>query len=143
MISPAIIFSRVTEKMIKRRPVIAPVKSSLPFFTCSALSAPVMIWMVAISIMTSEMAPAIPARKVRRAELKPAVEVGMQPRPVLIWGLRSELPVQPAVGSSARAGRADKYRVWSIEYRTRVACARIETCFLSGKNFFIRPLLSS
>lgn len=67
------ILRRVTEKMIKMRPVTAPVKSSLPFLTCSALSAPVMIWMVAISIITREMAPAVPARNVNREAVKPLV----------------------------------------------------------------------
>lgn len=43
MISPAMILKRATEKMMKRRPVIAPVKSSFPFLTCSALSPPVII----------------------------------------------------------------------------------------------------
>lgn len=73
MISPAMIFRRVTEKMIKRRPVTAAVKSSLPFLTASALSPPVMIWKVAISMTTKAMAPAVPARKVSRAEVKPLV----------------------------------------------------------------------
>ena len=63
---------------------MAPVKSSLPFLTCSALSPPVMIWIVAVNMMISEMAPAVPAKKVRRAEVKPEVEVEMQPKPVLI-----------------------------------------------------------
>lgn len=65
MISPAMILRRVTEKMIKRRPVTAPVKSSLPFLTCSALLPPVMIWMVAANMTTRAMAPAVPARKVK------------------------------------------------------------------------------
>ena len=82
MISPAIILRRVTEKIINNSPVMAPVKSSLPFLTCSALSPPVMIWIVAINIITRDMAPAVPARNVSKAEVKPEVEVGMQPRPV-------------------------------------------------------------
>lgn len=86
---------------MKRSPVMAPVKSSLPFLTCSALSPPVMIWTVAISMITSEIAPAVPAKNAKSAEVKPDVEVEMQPRPVLIWGLASELPGQPAVGSTA------------------------------------------
>lgn len=69
---------------MKRSPVIAPVKSSLPFLTCSALSPPVIIWMVATNIIRSEITPAVPARNVRRALENPAVEVGMQPSPVLI-----------------------------------------------------------
>jgi len=78
------ILSRVTEKMIKSSPVMAPVNSSLPFLTCSALSPPVMIWMVAISIIMREMAPAVPARKVSKAEVKPSVLTGIQPRAVSI-----------------------------------------------------------
>ncbi len=82
MISPATILRRVTEKIINRRPVIAPVNSSLPFLTCSALSPPVMIWIVAASMMTRAIAPAVPARKVRSAEVNPLVLTGMQPRAV-------------------------------------------------------------
>jgi len=78
------ILRRVTEKIINNNPVTAPVKSSLPFLTCSALSPPVMIWMVAINITTRAMAPAVPARKVRRAEVKPLVSYGIQPRAVSI-----------------------------------------------------------
>ena len=106
MISPAMILRRVTEKIIKTRPVMAPVKSSLPFFTCSALSPPVMIWTVAASMTTSEIAPAMPARKVRREEVKPVVSKGIQPRAVSI-------PVPPLqVGSMACAvGASIKYRV--------------------------------
>ena len=99
MISPAMILRRVTEKMIKRRPVIAPVKSSLPFLTCSALLPPVIIWIVAISMITREMAPAVLARKVRRVEVKPEVEVERQPKPVEICGLVLVLPGQSLVGS--------------------------------------------
>ena len=95
MISPAMILSRVTEKIMKSRPVMAPVNNSLPFLTCSALSPPVMIWIVAMSMMISEMAPAVPARKVNKASVKPLVLTGMQPRAVSI-------PVPPLqVGSKA------------------------------------------
>lgn len=73
MISPAMILRSVTEKIMKSSPVTAPPKSSLPFLTASALSPPVMIWMVAISIIMSEIAPAVPARKVKRAEVNPLV----------------------------------------------------------------------
>lgn len=82
MISPATIRSRVTEKMIKSKPVIALVKSSLPFFTCSALSPPVIIWMVAMSIITSEMAPAVPARNLRSETVKPLVSTLKHPSAV-------------------------------------------------------------
>lgn len=82
MISPATIRRRVTEKMIKRSPVTALVKSSLPFLTCSALSPPVIIWMVAASMITSEIAPAVPARKVRRETVKPLVSTLKHPRAV-------------------------------------------------------------
>lgn len=81
---PATICSKVTEKIIKRSPVIAPVNNSLPFLTCSALSPPVIIWMVATSIKTNEIAPASPAKKVSNADVKPFVEVEIQPRPVKI-----------------------------------------------------------
>lgn len=129
---------RVTEKIIKRRPVMAPVKSSLPFLTCSALSPPVMIWMVATSMITRETAPAVPARKTKREEVKPEVEVEMQPRPVLICGLVSELPGQPAVGSTARASGVLKNRV---EAKARVSkYDRMDLCFLSGKELFILDL---
>lgn len=101
MISPATIRKMVTEKMMKSSPATAPVNSSLPFLTCSALSPPVMIWNTAISMMMSEIPPARPTKNLRRATEKPAVEVGIQPRPVLISGLVAELPVQPAVGSIA------------------------------------------
>lgn len=90
------ILSKVTEKMIKRRPVMAPVKSSLPFLTCSALSPPVMIWIVAKSIMTREIAPAVPARKPRRVEVNPVVLTDKQPRAVSI----ASAPQEP-VGSKA------------------------------------------
>ena len=96
MISPAIILSKVTEKIIKSRPVTAPVKSSLPFLTLSALSPPDMIWMVAISIMTREMAPAIPARNPSSCEVKPLGSTFRHPRAVLIC-----LSLQPTVGSKA------------------------------------------
>lgn len=102
MISPAMILRRVTEKIIKTRPVMAPVKSSLPFLTCSALSPPVMIWTVAASMMTREMAPAVPARKPRRVEVKPVVSKGIQPRAVSI-------PLPPLqVGSMAWAKLGDR-----------------------------------
>ncbi len=73
---------RVTEKIIKNRPVMAPVNNSLPFLTCSALSPPVIIWMVAMSIITREIAPAIPARNPRSAAVKPLVSKGIQPSAV-------------------------------------------------------------
>ncbi len=84
MISPAIILSKVTEKMIKSRPVTAPVKSSLPFLTLSALSPPDMIWIVAISMMTREMAPAMPARNPRSWEVKPLGSTFIHPKAVSI-----------------------------------------------------------
>ena len=73
---------RVTEKIIKMRPVIALVNSSLPFLTCSALSPPVMIWIVATSIITSEIPPATPAKNLRRVMVKPLVSTLKQPRAV-------------------------------------------------------------
>lgn len=84
MISPAIILSKVTEKMIKSKPVTAPVKSSLPFLTLSVLSPPDMIWIVAISMITREMAPAMPARKPSNCEVKPLGSTFKQPRAVSI-----------------------------------------------------------
>lgn len=63
---------------------MALVKSSLPFLTASALSPPVIIWMVAMSMITSEMAPAVPARKVRRETVKPLVSTLKQPSAVSI-----------------------------------------------------------
>lgn len=137
MISPAIILSKVTENTIKSKPVIAPVNNSLPFLTCSALSPPVMIWMVAASMMTREMAPAIPARKVRRAAVKPVVEVGIQPRPVKIWGLVSELPGHPTVGSMARVCVGDTKRL-AVAEAMAGKYVRMGVWFLSGKNFFIK-----
>lgn len=82
MISPATIRRRVTEKMIKSKPVMALVKSSLPFLTCSALSPPVIIWIVAASMMTREIAPAVPARKVRSETVKPLVSTLKHPSAV-------------------------------------------------------------
>lgn len=101
MISPAMILRRVTEKIIKMRPVTAPVKSSLPFLTCSALSPPVMIWMVAANMMTREMAPEMPARKVRIWAVKPWVSNFIQPRPV--W-----IPLSPLHNSGPEA------RAWGM-----------------------------
>ena len=124
------ILRRVTEKMIKRRPVMAPVKSSLPFFTCSALSPPVMIWTVAASMTTSEIAPAVPARKVRREEVKPVVSKGIQPRAVSI-------PVPPLqVGSMAWAKLGDRRPADAKAMAGKYV--RIEIWFLSGQNFFIQ-----
>ena len=124
------ILSRVTEKIIKRSPVTAPVNNSLPFLTCSALSPPVMIWIVAASMITSEIAPAVPARKVRRASVKPLVLTGIHPSAVSIaWS------PQVPVGSKARVilGETREARA----KRKTASCVRIEVCFLSGKNFFI------
>jgi len=50
-------------------------------------------------MITREMAPAVPARKVRRVEVKPEVEVERQPKPVEICGLVLVLPGQSLVGS--------------------------------------------
>ncbi len=94
--------------------------------------------MVATSIITREMAPAVPAKNTKRAEVKPDVEVEIHPRPVLIWGLVSELPGHPAVGSTAEARGALKKRVRA---KTRLSkCDRIDLCFLSGKELFIQDL---
>ncbi len=92
MISPAIILSKVTENRIERTPVMAPVKSSLPFLTCSALSPPVMICTVAISMMMSEMPPAMPAKNDSRAVVKPLVVTLRQPRAVSM-AVAPQLPV--------------------------------------------------
>lgn len=124
------ILSRVTEKIIKRSPVTAPVNNSLPFLTCSALSPPVIIWIVAASMMTSEIAPAVPARKVSRAEVKPVVLTGMHPSAVSIaWS------PQVPVGLKARASLGERRE--ERGKRKTASCVRIEACFLSGKNFFI------
>ncbi len=121
MISPAMMRSSVTEKIIKRSPVIALVKSSLPFFTASALSPPVMIWIVAISMITNEMAPAVPARKVRRETVKPLVSTLRQPSAVSI-ACSPQLPF----GSMARARRVDT-RKKKLESRgTENTCVRME-----------------
>lgn len=82
---------------------MALVKSSLPFLTASALSPPVMIWIVATSMMTSEMAPAVPAKKVRRETVKPRVSTLRQPRAVSM----AVVPQFP-LGSMARAGGVSK-----------------------------------
>jgi len=79
----------------------------------------------------------MPERKIRRAEVKPEVEVGRQPRPVLIWGLASELPGQPDVGSKARTGCANDKRLRVKKIGKLARYVRMELCFLSGKNFFI------
>lgn len=73
MISPAIIRKRVTEKIIKNKPVIPPVKSSLPFLTCSGLAPPVIIMMVAKSMTKRAIRPTTPTRKPRREEVNPLV----------------------------------------------------------------------
>ncbi len=58
---------------------------------------------MAASIITSEMAPAVPARKVKSAEVNPEVLTGRQPRAVSIaWS-----PQSP-VGSKARASLGEK-----------------------------------
>ena len=102
IIPPATICKSVTEKIIKRRPVMAPVNSSLPFLTCSALSPPVMIWTVATNMITREIAPAVPARKVRRAEVKPEVLTGRQPSAVsMAWS--PQLPVGSKASDSLGA----------------------------------------
>lgn len=129
MISPATIRRRVTEKIMKRRPVMALVKSSLPFLTASALSPPVMIWTVATNMMTSEIAPAVPARNVRSSTVKPRVSTLKQPRAVSI-AVAPQLPF----GSMARA-KGGKARV-STEERER-KYGRIEICFLSGDELVI------
>ena len=66
--------------------MIAPVKSSFPFWTCSALPPAVMIWIVPASMIASEIAPLIPAAKVRRALVSaPSLDLnGMHPRAVSI-----------------------------------------------------------
>lgn len=61
---------------------MALVKSSLPFLTCSALSPPVIIWIVAASMITREIAPAVPARKVRSETVKPLVSTLKHPSAV-------------------------------------------------------------
>lgn len=131
MISPATILRRVTEKIIKRRPVIALVNNSLPFFTCSALSPPVMIWIVAISIITRETAPATPARNWRSAIVNPLVSTLRQPRAVSI-AVSPQLPL----GSMARTTLG-----WRIPFTAKAKadkCARIEVCFLPGRELVIQ-----
>lgn len=79
-------------------------------------------------MMIREIAPAVPARNLRRAVVNPAVEVERQPRPVLICGLESELPGHPAVGSKAREILGERRE--KIEKSARNIYVRIETCFL-------------
>lgn len=112
--------------------MIAPVNSSLPFLTCSALSPPVMIWTVATSMMTREMAPAVPARKVRSAEVNPEVLTGKQPRAVSI-----ALSPQPPVGSKASIGLASDKKLRMKSRERAMMYVRMDVWFLSGKDFFI------
>lgn len=102
MISPAIILSKVTEKIIKSSPVTAPVNNSLPFLTLSALSPPDMIWIVAISMMTREIAPAMPARNPRSCDVKPLGSTFRQPKAV------SMLLPSAQVGSKASRRDGEK-----------------------------------
>ena len=46
-----------------------------------------------------EIAPAVPAKNLSKAVVKPLVEVERHPSPVEIWGLVSVLPGQSLVGS--------------------------------------------
>lgn len=111
---------------------MALVKSSFPFLTCSALSPPVMIWMVAINIITNEMAPAVPARNWRSAMVKPLVSTLRHPRAVLI-AVSPQLPF----GSIALMGEVET-RKYSVESTgTERTCVRMDIWFLSGKSFFI------
>ena len=130
MISPATMRSRVTEKMIKRRPVIALVKSSLPFLTASALSPPVMIWIVAISINTREIAPAVPAKNVKSSTVNPFVSTLKQPRAVSM-AVAPQLPL----GSIARTGFFVD-RTTAIAKAKEGKCVRMEICLFPG-NFFV------
>lgn len=52
-----------------------------------------------MSMTIREMAPAVPAKKVRSEAVNPSVEVEIQPRPVEICGLVGVLPGQSMVGS--------------------------------------------
>lgn len=77
---------------MNNNPVIAPVNNSLPFLTLSALSPPVIIWIVAISIITSAIAPAVPARNPNNVDVKSPVWTLRQPSAVSI-AVSPQLPV--------------------------------------------------
>lgn len=70
MISPAKVRRRVTEKIIKKRPTMAAVKSSRPLRDFSISPEAVMIWTVPVSMTAREISPLIPMRKVRRVEVR-------------------------------------------------------------------------
>lgn len=82
-------------------------------------------------MITKEMAPAVPARKVRSETVKPFVSTLRQPRAVSI-ACSPQLPL----GSIACTG-------FFIEKTPATAkamagkCVRMEVCFLPGKKFFI------
>lgn len=121
---------------MKSSPVIAPVNNSLPFLTCSALSPPVIIWIVATSMMTSEIAPAVPARKVSSADVKPDVLTGRQPSAVSIAS-SPQLPVGSNANVFLGKERPDSIMVSAGKY------VRMEIWFLSGKDFFMSFLFPS
>lgn len=109
----------------------ALVKSSLPFLTASALSPPVIIWIVAMSMITREIAPAVPARNWRRVIVKPFVSTLKQPSAVLM-AVSPQLPL----GSIARTGLFID-RTPAAAKAMAGKCVRMEVCFLPGKKFFI------
>jgi len=75
--------------------------------------------------MTREIAPAVPARKVSRAEVKPVVLTGKQPSAVSI-----ALSPQSPVGSNANI-------FLGIISERNARYVRMKACFQSGKNFFM------
>ena len=104
---------------MKRSPTMAPVRSSLPLPTCSALPPAVMIWMVPASITARAIAPLMPVAKVRRALVSaPFLDLyGRQPRAVSMpsghdpsgfqaWRLLARL-VDPAASSILKSLQAE------------------------------------
>ena len=65
---------RITaEKMMKRSPMMAEVKISLPFLTCSGLEPPVTMRMEAIIMMTRAAKPARPIAYLMMVKVKSLV----------------------------------------------------------------------
>lgn len=86
-------------------------------------------------MITSEIAPAVPAKNLRRAMVKPLVSTGRQPKAVSI-AVVPQLPF----GSKALTGEKREKLYKAISSGTIKRCVRIEVWFLPGKRCFIAYL---
>lgn len=84
-----------------------------------------------MSMITREIAPAVPARKVRREMVKPRVSTLKQPNAVSM-AVGPQLPL----GSIARTGLLIDKNPAAAKAKA-VKYVRMEVCFLPGKKFFI------